>query len=82
MSSPSQKPYPVLKFSKKTTPVPPPNPQVYVMTTEPEVRLVFPDDDENEMADNLKSLDKQLGRPSDLHAIILESGEDADTFSR
>jgi hypothetical protein len=64
-----------------STPVPPPNPQVYVLPTE-NVKLVFPDDDETVMAANLRALDDKLGRPSDLHAIILESGEDVDTFSR
>ena len=68
-------------YPKTATPMAPPNPQVYVLPTE-EVKLVFPDDDETQMAANLKALDRALGRPSDLHAIILESGEDADTFSR
>ncbi|KAF2365348.1 hypothetical protein FHG87_003895 [Trinorchestia longiramus] len=69
------------KTPMKSTPIPPPNPQVYLLPTE-NVKLVFPDDDETVMAANLRALDDQLGRPSDLHAIILESGEDADTFSR
>lgn len=59
-----------------------PNPQVYIQPVSQKVNLVFPTDDETAMVASLRTVDDRLSRPSDMHALILESGEDDDSFSQ
>jgi len=59
-----------------------PNPQSYNRPVSAEATIVFPDDDETAVVAVVRGVDEALGRPSDMHAIILESGEDSDAFSR
>jgi len=79
---PAVPPPPPSTSAKSYTKFRAPNPQSYNRPVSAEATIVFPDDDETEMVASMRTVDDGLGRPSDMHAIILESGEDADLFSR